>query len=336
MLKLFQKSRISVKFKIVCLRPKKDFTDNGVKPPSIFDVIYFEKFNANSVKLIQNADVLILPAVGKVIDINVFEKSSIKLIQVTGAGFDRVDEKKLRNLNINVCNVTGVNSNSVAEYCIGNAITLLRSIKIADKLINLGKFSEVRKQIIEEDLFELQGLNACFIGLGPIGACVAGYFHKFGCKIFCNDIKSLQNSFLNNLGAKQITLEEVFKIGDIISIHLPLNHSTKNLINRQKLNLMKSNAILINASRGGIINENDLAKALLNKKIRGAVLDVFKDEPIKKNNPLLNLPEEIKKAVILTPHIAGVTKQSWNYLFKESWQNVENFLNGKPLKYLVN
>ena len=99
---------------------------------------------------------------------------------------------------------------------------------------------------------------------------------------------------------------------------------------------MKSNAILINASRGGIINENDLAKALLNKKIRGAVLDVFRDEPIKENNPLLKLPEEIKKTVILTPHIAGVTKQSWHYLFKESWLNVENFLNGKPLKYLVN
>ena len=218
MLKLFQKNRISVKFKIVCLRPKKDFTDNGVKTPSIFDVFYFEKFNANSVELIQNADVLILPAVGEVIDTKVFEKSSIKLIQVTGAGFDRVDEKKLRKLNINVCNVTGANSNSVAEYCIGNAISLLRSIKIADKLIGLGKFSEVRKQIIEEDLFELQGLNACFIGLGPIGACVAGYFHKFGCKIFCNDIKPLEKKFLNSLGAHQITLEDVLATGDIISI----------------------------------------------------------------------------------------------------------------------
>ena len=73
MLKLFQKNRISVKFKIVCLRPKKDFTDNGVKTPSIFDVFYFEKLNANSVELIQNADVLILPAVGEVIDTKVFE-----------------------------------------------------------------------------------------------------------------------------------------------------------------------------------------------------------------------------------------------------------------------
>jgi len=325
-----------LKFKIVCLRPKKDFTDNGVKPPSIFDVFYFKKLNAKSAELIQNADALILPAVGEVIDTKIFEKSSIKLIQITGAGFDRVDEKKLRKLNINVCNVTGVNSNSVAEYCIGNAISLLRSTKISDRLIHLGKYSEVRKQIIEDDLFELQGLNACFIGLGPIGSCVADYFHKFGCKIFCNDIKSLKRSFLNNLRAKQITIEEVFKIGDIISIHLPLNHSTKNLIDWQKLNLMKSNAILINASRGGIINEYDLAKALLNKKIRGVALDVFKDEPIKENNPLINLPEKINKNVILTPHIAGVTKQSWNYLFEESWQNVENFLNGNSLKYLVN
>ena len=325
-----------MKFKIVCLRPKKDFTDNGVNSPSNFKIDYFDKYNEISAKAIQNADVLVLPAVGDYIDTKIFETSSIKLIQVTGAGYDRVDEKKLRDLNISVCNVTGVNSNSVAEYCLGNAITLLRSMKKSDKLINLGRYSEVRKQVIQENLFELKGLNACFIGLGPIGSCTANYFHKFGCQIFCNDVKPLEKSFLNSLGAKQISLEDLLAIGDIISIHLPLTKSTKNLIDRKKFDLMKPNAILINASRGGIINENDLAKTLLNRKIRGVVMDVFEDEPIKESNPLINLPDEIRENIILSPHIAGVTKQSWNYLFKESWKNVENFLSGKPVKYLVN
>ena len=325
-----------MKFKIVCLRPEKDFTDNGVNPPSNFDVVYFEKLNQSVVQSIEKADVLIIPAVGEYIDTKFFEKSSVKLIQVTGAGFDRVNEKKLRKLNINVCNVTGVNSNSVAEFCIGNTISLLRSIKKSDRLINLGKYSEVRKQIIEEKLFELHGLNACFIGLGPIGSCTADYFHKFGCKIFCNDIKPLGKEFLNSLGAKQITLEDLLKKADIVSIHLPLNESTKNLIDRKKLSLLKPNAIIINASRGGIINERDLAQALIKRTLRGVVMDVFEDEPIKENNPLINLPEDIQDNIILTPHIAGVTKQSWNYLFKESWQNVEKFLNGKQIKFLVN
>ena len=171
-----------MKFKIVCLRPKKDFTDNGVNSPSNFKIDYFDKYNEISAKAIQNADVLVLPAVGDYIDTKIFETSSIKLIQVTGAGYDRVDEKKLRDLNISVCNVTGVNSNSVAEYCLGNAITLLRSMKKSDKLINLGRYSEVRKQVIQENLFGesflILNFKYCSLNIEPFDSSDIAYLAR--------------------------------------------------------------------------------------------------------------------------------------------------------------
>ena len=324
------------KFKIISLRPEKDFTNNSASPPSIFDVKFFDKYSIDAIEYIKKADAVILPAVGEYIDTHVFKNSKIKILQITGAGFDRISEKEIRKLNINVCNVSGVNSNAVAEFCVGSSISLLRSFKKADKNIFAGEYVKIRDKIIKDKLFELNGLKVSIIGLGPIGMTTAKYFKMFGCKIFCHDIYNIDKNFLNELDSKQVSFKEALKISDIISFHLPLNNNTKNLVNKNNISLIQPNSIIINASRGGIINENDLAEALKNNHLRGLAIDVFQDEPIKPNNPILNLPEKIQNNVILTPHIAGITKQSWNQLFKESWLNIENCLLGKPFKYLVN
>tara|TARA_A100000164_G_scaffold325434_1_gene310510 strand:- start:215 stop:1195 length:981 start_codon:yes stop_codon:yes gene_type:complete len=323
-------------YKIVSLRPEKDFANNNASPPSIFDVKFFNNYNTDVMQYIKKADAVIMPAVGEYIDSYVFENSKIKIIQITGAGFDRISEKEIRKLNINVCNISGVNSNAVAEFCVGSSISLLRSFKKADKNLFSGDYSKTRDKIIKDKLFELNGLKVSIIGLGPIGKTTAKYFKMFGCKVFCHDIYNIDTNFLKELDSEQVSLNDALKFADIISFHLPLNSHTKNLLNKNNISFIQPSSIIINASRGGIINENDLAKALKNNDIRGAAIDVFQDEPIKPNNPILNLPEKIQNNVILTPHIAGITKQSWNQLFKESWLNIENCLLGKPFKYLVN
>ena len=157
-------------------------------------------------------------------------------------------------------------------------------------------------------------------------------FNVMGCKILYLDPSN--PTVTKNLSkiANKIVKEELLRTSDIVSIHVPLIKQTQNLVSSEELSSMKETGILLNASRGGVVDEHALAQAIQNGEIKGAAMDVFTSEPPDKKNPLLNLPKEFRENIILTPHIAGITAQSWAELFSRSWINIQRFFDGEELE----
>jgi phosphoglycerate dehydrogenase-like enzyme len=307
--------------KIICLRPESDFEEFGEVAPSHFNVIYLSPNDRSLIRKASDASVLLIPAVGPKISNDIFSKTSLKMVQVTGAGIDRLDQDFCARNNIKVCNVLGASAKSVAEYCIFAALTISRRLSKTTDEILLGNYKELRGNIIQDRMFSLSGLTLGVIGFSALG-CQIQYYDP-------SDPKVAEN--LSQIAVKN-GKAELLRTSDIISIHVPLIDQTKNLISMQEFSLMKKTSILLNASRGGVVDEHALSQAIQDKKIKGAAIDVFTSEPPEKNNPLLNLPDEFRDNIILTPHIGGITVQSWSELFSRSWINIQRFFDGEELE----
>jgi phosphoglycerate dehydrogenase-like enzyme len=190
--------------------------------------------------------------------------------------------------------------------------------------------------MIADSLLGLDGLTVGIVGFGAIGVAVASLFHKRGCTIVFHDPAPRDPRAAEELGAKACPLDGLLSTADVVSLHVPLLPQTTGLISARELARMKPGAVLIQASRGGVVDEAALAAALQSGYLGGAAVDVYSTEPPKTDHPLLALKGEAAQRVLLTPHIAGVTRQSAAFLFRAAWRNVERFFAGteKP-QYLV-
>jgi phosphoglycerate dehydrogenase-like enzyme len=180
--------------------------------------------------------------------------------------------------------------------------------------------------MISENLSGLEGLLVGVIGLGTIGLAVAQAFHRAGCRICYYDPAPRDAAAARALDAKSLSLDELMKSADVVTLHVPLLPATRGLISARELQKMKPGAILIQASRGGVVDEAALAEALISGHLGGAAIDVYDTEPPSLDNPLLSLTGEAARRVLFTPHIAGVTRQAAEYLFRTTWRNVEQFI----------
>lgn len=311
---------------VVCLRPEADFQRAGVTPPSSLVVAYRAPDDPRLAALVQQARALVIPAVGPKLAGSLFEKSGVKLVQVTGAGVDRLDEAAMKKLGIAVANVPGGSNSAVSEYAVGCALVLLRRFAWADAEIRAGNYLSIRARMIADNLSGLDGLTVGVVGLGVIGLAVAQAFHRSGCRIVYYDPSPRDAQAAAKIGAQALPLEELLKASDVVTLHVPLLPQTRNLIGAKQLSLMKPGAVLIHASRGGIVNETALAAHLNSGRLGGAAVDVYSAEPAEPENPLFALEGEAARRVLFTPHIAGVTRQSAALLFREAWANVERVL----------
>jgi phosphoglycerate dehydrogenase-like enzyme len=286
--------------------------------------------------LMKEARVLVIPAVGPKVPNELFESTSVTFVQVTGAGLDRLDLEFLRERGIAVANVPGGSNESVAEYAVTTATVLLRGLFWADTEIRKGNYREFRARMIADNLQGLDGLTVGIIGFGITGVAVASAFQKRGCLIFYYDPAPRDPRTAEAVGAKACSLEDLFQLADVVSLHVPLLPQTTGMIGRRELAMMKDGAVLIQGSRGGVVDEAALAEALQGGKLGGAAVDVYSTEPPAADNPLLALKGEAAHRILFTPHIAGVTRQSAAYLFRTAWRNVERAIGGKeaPL-YIV-
>ena len=269
-----------------------------------FEIKYDEKIYENKLKLeniIHNYEGLIVRNKTQV-DSNVLKKAKkLKFIGRLGVGLDNIDTEFCKNKNIHVQPATGMNADSVAEYVISSSMSLIKKIPMFHNGTIKGEWprTTIRSAEINQKFLGI-------IGYGTIGKKVAKFCSKNGLKILAYD------PYINEINDKEIdaklsNLNEIYEKSDIISIHLPLTDETKNMINKSSFSKMKNNPIIINTSRGSIINENDLIDAYHEKIISGFALDVFENEPIEskfynKIVPGMNC--------ILTPHISGVTTES--------------------------
>ena len=178
---------LNYKNKIICLRPQSDFEEFGEVAPSHFNVVYLSPDDESLLREAKEANVLLIPAVGPKISNNIFSNTSLEMVQVTGAGIDRLDREFCSRNDIKVCNVLGASAQSVAEYCIYAALTISRRLSRTSAEIFLGNYAELRSKIITDRMFSLSGLTVGLIGFGSIGQETARMFHAMGCKIQYHD-----------------------------------------------------------------------------------------------------------------------------------------------------
>ena len=269
-----------------------------------FDVRYDEKLfeNENEItRIIKDYDGLIVRNKTQVNSSILKNALKLKFIGRLGVGLDNIDTGYCKSKNIHVQPATGMNADSVAEYVVSSSMSLIKKIPMFHNGTVKGEWPRTTIKS-----FEINQKYLGIIGFGTIGKKVAEYSSKNGLKILVYDpyVKEINNK---EIDVKLSNLKEIFEKSDIISIHLPLTDETKNIINKSSFSQMKNKPIIINTSRGGIINENDLIEAYNKNNISGFALDVFEKEPIESE-----FYKKIKLGMncILTPHISGVTTES--------------------------
>ncbi|MDY4078948.1 MAG: 2-hydroxyacid dehydrogenase [Clostridium sp.] len=240
---------------------------------------------------------------------------NLKMICVAFTGVDHVDMEYCRERGIMVCNCAGYSTVAVADLVFGLLISIYRNIIACDKV--------TREEGTKNGLvgFELEGKKFGVIGTGAIGMRVANIAKAFGCEVY-----GYSRTVKEGNGINYVDLNTLLSTCDIVSLHVPLNDSTKGLINKDNIKLMKKNAVLINTARGPVVDSEALADALKSGKIAGAGVDVFEVEPpIPSSHILFGAPN-----LVVTPHVAFATKESMVKRAEIVFDNIDKYLEGKP------
>ena len=248
---------------------------------------------------------------------------NLKVISRHGVGYDNVDTKFLKENNISLLVTHNSTSTSPAEHIMFMILNIYKGREMFDTMVREGNFYKAIHLKIDDN-FELFNKTILIVGCGRIGRKLIKKCLGFDMKVQVYD-PYVEENIIKSLGANKISdLNQGLKDLDILSLCVPLNDETKNMISIKELSLMKKTAVLINAARGGVVNENDLNKALNENLISFAGVDVFETEPPDKNNPLLT-----NKRVILSPHAATFTKECLENMSEETVQNIIDFFKKK-------
>ena len=246
----------------------------------------------------------------------------LKYIGVTATGFNNIDIQSAQKRGITVTNVKAYSSASVAQQTFSLLLALVNRAEMHSQSVFAGEWTASADFCYtKSSLTELAGKTIGLIGLGDIGSQVAQIALAFGMKV----IAYRKHPKLVE-GIEMVTLDEIFRLSDVVSLHCPLTDETKEIINEDNLAKMKSTAIVLNTGRGPLIHETDLAEALKNGTIAGAGLDVLSVEPPKADNPLLSAPN-----CIITPHVAWATFEARKRLMQLAAKNLEAFISGNPI-----
>lgn len=238
---------------------------------------------------------------------------NLRLISVWGTGLDHIDHAACKTRGVTVASTPGVNAHSVAEHTMALMLAFARRIPWNDALMRGGQWPRSM-------LTELEGKTLGIVGLGPIGRRVASLAAMFNMRLLAYTCGN-DNGRAASVGAHYVELDDLMWRSDIVSLHLRLTAESRGLISRERLALMKPTAFLVNTARGAIVDRSALIDALQRGRIAGAAIDVFHDEPIAPNDPLLTLPN-----VVLSPHNAGMTHETTAAGLHRAVENVAAFL----------
>ncbi len=290
--------------------------------PGVADITYYERLAENKQELITRcapAEVIVTAQVP--IDREVIDNCpDLHYICVAFTGTDHIDKEYCRQKGIVVSNCKGYSTSAVADLVFALTLNILRNVNECDRSIREDTF---QKMPAGE---ELEGKTFGIIGLGEIGGRVAKIANAFGCEVIAYNrhYKEMEN-------VRQVELNTLLKESDIVTLHVPANEQTKHMISKEQLELMKTSAILINCSRGAVVDNAALAEALNKEIIAGAGVDVFDYEPpLKKDYCLLQA-----KNCILTPHIGFATKQAFVKRAHIVGENLLGYINNKPINIVT-
>jgi phosphoglycerate dehydrogenase-like enzyme len=252
----------------------------------------------------------------------------LRLVQLTSAGYDQVDVEAARKAKVPVSNNGGANAIAVAEHAVMLMLATLKRLVWHHNNVVAGKWRV--GNFAEPKMYEVAGKTLGIIGLGNIGKKVARRAAAFDMKVIYYDIRRLTEDAEDALGVRFVLFSELLRNADVVSLHVPLDDTTRAMIGARELALMKREAVIVNTCRGPIIDENALYAALKDGRIAGAGLDVMVEEPPKANHPLFSLPN-----VTLTPHSAGPTWDNWVARFRNGFDNIERVAAGRAPLWVI-
>jgi len=252
----------------------------------------------------------------------------LKLVQLTSAGYDRVDLEAARKAKVPVANNGGANSVAVSEHAVMLMLAVYK--KLVYHHLNVVSGTWRAKDFADVRTYELEGKRLGIIGLGNIGKKVARRVQGFDMDVRYYDVLRLTEDQEDALGVRFALLNELLRTSDIVTLHVPLNDVTRKIISTRELGMMKRTAILVNTCRGPVVDEDALYQALTAGTIAGAGLDVMVEEPPKKNHPLFSLPN-----VTFSPHSAGPTWDNWTKAYRNGFDNIQRVESGRSPFWVV-
>jgi D-3-phosphoglycerate dehydrogenase len=256
----------------------------------------------------------------------------LRIVARMGVGTDSIDKVAATELGVVVTNVPDISANAVAEHTVGLVFALARKIALGDRMMREGKGWQIRNRTIQANMHtELEGKTWGVIGLGKIGGRVASKANALGMNVVYNKRNRLQPEAEKKQNIKYLPLEELLRVSDVVSMHLPLNSETESLINKKTLKLMKSTAFLINHSRGKVADDDAVVEALRTNKLGGYGTDVWVEEPPPTSHPLYKLDN-----AVCTPHWGGSTRDCMGKAAILVYENVAKVLKGEDPISAVN
>lgn len=309
---------------VLCLRPQRDFDQVGVAVPGDLSVTFVENESGVS-EIGPEVRCLVLPSAGAPLAPALFQGATgLRLVQYTGAGIDRVSDAVIDELGCAVCNVPGASAPDVASYVVLATGVLLRRLLLGDQLVKSGHYADARAQLVPARVRGFRGLQVGVVGFGGIGSEVARVFHALGAQVRWFDPAPAGGAAADEF--ERTSLDELLRRSEVITLHVPLVDSTRGLIDAKALAQLRPGAVVVNASRGGIVDELALIDAMDSGHLGAVALDVYETEPLPADSPLLALAARHADRVLLTPHIAGVTPEASRVLFERAWDNVRGVL----------
>ncbi len=327
-----------VKVRITC--PEAIIERFGVPKPEGWDFKYI-KFPCSDEELIEqckDADIIWCGPVDHFRREVIEKLDNCKLIHSLGVGFDKIDLEAAKEKGIFVCNNRAVNAVPVAELALVHMLNCLRRIPATDARIkNEGAdgFMACFKEYFAKGQSELGSRVVGLVGLGAIGKAAVDFLRPFGCKVVYYDVFRASKEYEEKNNLEFVTYEELLKLSDIISYHVPVLDETRDMVRKETIDMMKQDAIIVNVARGEIVNNQDLADALNSGKVY-AGLDVIAPEPPTNANPLFHLNEIGKGRISITPHIAGTTDDAFIRMSKWSLDDMVKVMNGERPNNIVN
>ena len=284
-------------------------------------VVYGDTPRQEQIRAVEDADFIMV--YGARLDDDVLRSArGARMVQLLAAGYDSMNLPLLRELEVPCCNNGGANSRAVADHAVMLMLTLYKRLLPASESIRDGRWNA---PIDGFNTFEMADKLVGVLGIGNIGRQVARRVQGFDARVQYYDLFPLSEEKERELGVSRVSLEEIFQTSDIVTCHTPLTPDTHHMVSRQRIGMMKPTAVLVNTSRGPVVDEVALIEALQEGRIAGAGLDVFEKEPVDPGNPLLSMDN-----VAVTPHSAGTTWDTWFRRAEFAYRNMKGVWEGDP------
>ena len=305
--------------------------------PDAHDLVYIDQHAdpADIIRAGRDAEILLIDAMGRFTDEEMAGMPGLKMIHSEGVGFQGIDLEAAKKRGIYVCNCKGANASAVAEQALMLMIACLRNAVNCHKAVLDGRQIEVKENYMKTGAIrELADCTVGFIGFGDIARCAAALVKAFGAKAVYYDLYRAPEEL--EAGAVMKSMDEVLAESDIVSIHLPVTKATENIADAAFFDKKKKGSVFINTARGELVDTPALLAALSDGTLSMAGIDCIAGEPVKKDNPMINAPEEVLRKMIFSPHIAGITGSSFARSYEMFWTNTDRIAAGEKPSCVVN